>query len=225
MDSTVDVYRRGENARVDAAISVLSGGGALLDVGCGAGILLGQVKDRYESVRGVDISAKAVSMAQMRGIRAEVVNLNEQRLPFHDQTFKVVCLLAVLQFMDDPNWALQECFRVLQPGAALLVSVPNMRAGWRIARLVVNGTFPRSSKDAEGYDGRTLHYFASKDLGALLRNRGFRVIRARGIFCRPRFLEGRWDRGALGALKREFFSGEIFVETVRGGGATARAVR
>jgi hypothetical protein len=92
-------------------------------------------------------------------------------------------------------------------------------------RLAVVGTFPRTSKDPEGYDGRTLHYFAARDLRALLERNGFSVAWAHGIFCRPRWFARLPDSGPMGTIKREFFSGEVFVAALKAAHRGAAAAK
>jgi SAM-dependent methyltransferase len=122
-----------------------------------------------------------------------------------------VTILSVLQYFQDLYQVLGECHRVLAPYGALVLSVPNMRAVWRVGKLLFLGTFPRVSLDKEGYDGGTLHYFAYSNLRQLLYETGFEVIWAHGIFCLPRFFERFPNKDILGKVKREFFSAEIFV--------------
>ena len=204
-------YVVGANLRVDTAIRLVGQGRRLLDVGCGSGILLDQLRGRFAELYGVDVSPEAVEAARLRGIAAAVVNLNAERLPYPDLYFQAVTILSTLQYFFDPGLILQEVSRVLLPSALLLISVPNMRAFWRIGRLFLQGSFPRVSLDREGYDGGTLHYFAFTNLRQLLEANGFRVASSLGIFCLPHFLEGIGDRGPIGIIKREFFSAETFI--------------
>lgn len=199
------------NQRVEKALAALKGGSRLLDIGCGDGALLARARDLYNEAYGVDISARAVAAARRNGLRAKVVDVNSKPLPFPPQHFEVVSMLATLQYVVDPNWIIQQCRRVLMPGGSLILSVPNMRAFWRLGRLAVWGWFDRSSQDIEGYDGGTLHYFTFRNLKALLEAHGFAVVTAQGIFCRPIVVQRLPEWGPLGPIKREFFGAETFV--------------
>jgi methionine biosynthesis protein MetW len=210
-------YVPGSNLRVEAAANILHPGQRLLDVGCGDGILGMLVRNRFEEIYGVDISDKAVEVAQRRGIKAYKVNLNVEALPFEDNYFDSVTCLATLQFIYDIVYILREFNRVLKPDGELVLTVPNMRAYWRIFKLVVLGYFPRTSLDPEGYDGGTLHYFCYRNLKDLLEKSGFKVMIRRGIFCVPRLIEKLPDRGWVGKLKAEFLSAEMLVRAVKVG--------
>jgi methionine biosynthesis protein MetW len=210
-------YVPGSNLRVEAAANILHPGQRLLDVGCGDGILGMLVRNRFEEIYGVDISDKAIEVAQRRGIKAYKVNLNVEALPFEDNYFDSITCLATLQLIYDMNTMLREFNRVLKPDGELVLTVPNMRAYWRIFKLVVLGYFPRTSLDPEGYDGGTLHYFCYRNLKDLLEKSGFKVMMRRGIFCLPRLIEKLPDRGWVGKLKAEFLSAEMLVRAVEVG--------
>jgi len=210
-------YVPGSNLRVEAAANILHPGQRLLDVGCGDGILGMLVRNRFEEIYGVDISDKAIEVAQRRGIKAYKVNLNVEALPFEDNYFDSITCLATLQLIYDINTMLREFNRVLKPDGELVLTVANMRAYWRIFKLVVLGYFPRTSLDPEGYDGGTLHYFCYRNLKDLLEKSGFKVMMRRGIFCLPRLIEKLPDRGWVGKLKAEFLSAEMLVRAVEVG--------
>ncbi len=207
-------YVPGANPRVDKALQLILRGTRFLDIACGTGVLAAQMKDRFQEVYGVDIAEAPVQIAREHGVVASSVNLNTQPLPFEDGYFSAVTIMSALQLMYDLDFVLGECYRVLGPRGELLICIPNMRTFWRIWKLAVLGTFPRTSLDL-GYDGGTLHYFCYKDVARLLRRNGFEVVAACGIMCLPRFVRRLPDPGILGYVKREFFSAEVFVEAVR----------
>jgi SAM-dependent methyltransferase len=203
-------YRRGVNKRVDRALQLLSSGERLLDIGCGTGVLPARARDRFRDVHGVDVAEAPVRIARRQGVVASIVNLNDQGLPYEDSYFDAVTILGVLHLLYDMRSALREIHRVLRPNGELIVAVPNMRALWRVYRLLVLGTFPRTSMDAVGYDGGALHYFCYRNLHHLLSEQRFRVLRSHGIFCLPKILHFVPDVRPLDSLRREFFSGEIW---------------
>jgi methionine biosynthesis protein MetW len=210
-----DKYKRGNNLRVDKVLDVVSPGTRFLDLGCGAGILASQLTGKFREIYGVDISETAVRIAQKNGVLAQVCNLNAELLPYEDNFFDTVTILATLQLIYDLNFVLQECFRVLKPKGVIYISVPNMRTFWRLYKLAILGIFPRTSLDPVGLDGGTLHYFCFRNLVELLNKNGFETIDKYGIFCLPGFIRKLPDRGVLGSIKREFFSAEILVKSTK----------
>jgi methionine biosynthesis protein MetW len=200
------------NQRAMRALTLLSRGDTLLDIGCGSGSFGEAASDHFREVHGVDIAAEAVRMAGQRGVKARVVDAGSEQLPYPDNTFDAVTALSVLQYVVDVPHVLDECRRVLRPNGQFIVCVPNVRAAWRLWTLAINGRFPRTSRDNVGVDGGTLHYFTSRTMRDLAGRTGFDVARAFGVFCLPRWLEHRADAGPFGWLKREFLSAEIVVD-------------
>jgi methionine biosynthesis protein MetW len=211
----INEYIPGSNIRVEEAVHILRPGRRLLDVGCNEGILGALVGNRFEEIYGVDISDRALELAQRRGIKAFKVNLNIEGLPFEDSYFDSITCLGTVQLIYDVIFTLRELNRVLKPHGELILTVPNMRTYRRIFKLAVLGDFPRTSFDFEGYDGGTLHYFCYRNIRKLLEKSGFKVNMHKGIYCRPRFLGNLPEFGLIGKLKAEFLSAEMFVRSLK----------
>ena len=96
-------------------------GVTVLDIGCFQGEFLDGVKHKIFSGTGLDPLA-------LDGSRD---NLNfkkfyfKERLPFDDETFDAVCLLAVLEHLPDVQLMAQECARVLRKGGRAILTVPS----------------------------------------------------------------------------------------------------
>jgi len=211
---------RGGNLRVDLAVSQLPPGERLLDVGCGSGTLGGVLlaEGRYAEVHGLEISGEAVERARERGVRAQVFNLNRGPFPHPDGSFDAVTCLAVIEHVLDPRPVLDEIARVLKPRGLLVLDTPNIRYLKHLWSLLARGRFPVTSGDDEdrrlAYDGGHMHYFTHRDIAALLRERGLRVVHSPCVLA-PRLRAGALG-GAAGILCRlpvfdELLSAEIFV--------------
>lgn len=205
----------GNNLRVDEAARRLRGGLRLLDIGCGTGALSVAVRGKFDEIHGLDIAHEAVRLATANGMRARRVDLNRDDIPFGDGTFDAVTVLSVLPYVYDPRWVLRECHRVLRDGGELALSVANMRGLGKVFKQFVQGRFPVTSVGSEqGYDGGALHYFCAANIRDLLVEAGFHITLLKGIFCRPRMVEG-WSDRLGGRLKAEFLAGEIFFVAVK----------
>jgi SAM-dependent methyltransferase len=99
-------------------------GGRLLDVGCGEGQFLRRASRRFEA-HGVDISVEGVEHARRATGLATVHLASAVELPFADGFFSVVVCLDVVEHLEQPDAALTEFARVLEPGGALVISTPN----------------------------------------------------------------------------------------------------
>jgi SAM-dependent methyltransferase len=124
---------RGRRAVLSAELDRLVGSPgrhplAILDAGCGAGLMLEELATRGV-VCGADPDTRAVSAARARGV-AEVVRASVEALPFDDGRFALVTCLDVLEHVPDDGAALRELRRVARDDGRLLVAVPALPALW-----------------------------------------------------------------------------------------------
>ena len=95
----------------------------ILDIGCGAGSVSGELVQRGHLVYGLDVMEEAVRRATQRGLIARVYDAN-QRLPLKDGYFDCVLALDILEHLFDPLAALQEIRRVLTADGYAILSLP-----------------------------------------------------------------------------------------------------
>lgn len=94
----------------------------LLDVGCGAGVLLHDRAAGLRFVAGLDASQIQVGLARQRLAErtaagtAQVVLGDASALPWPDGRFSAVVSVNCLKFVVDPDQALREIHRVLRAG-------------------------------------------------------------------------------------------------------------
>lgn len=93
----------------------------ILDVGCGTGKNMERLSN-YGEVWGVDLSEEALSFCKKRGL-INVKRGEAEHLPFENNTFDVVCVLDVLEHVDD-KLAVREIRRVLKNSGFIVVTVP-----------------------------------------------------------------------------------------------------
>ncbi len=87
---------------------------SVLEVGCGTGRFLEVLGAKAEGpCIGLDRSLSMLKVASWRvGKRCELVVGDARKLPFKPNSFDVVCLLFVLEFLPDPLGAIAEALRV-----------------------------------------------------------------------------------------------------------------
>jgi ubiquinone/menaquinone biosynthesis C-methylase UbiE len=88
-------------------------GQSLLEVGCGTGHNLEFFSELGLNVTGIDSSEPMLQMAAKRlGPDARLLLGEANRLAFDNNSFDIVVLIAVLEFLPDPAGALKEAVRV-----------------------------------------------------------------------------------------------------------------
>jgi SAM-dependent methyltransferase len=103
----------------------LGAGDRLLDVGCGTGVLLEQVVERWPTVRavGTDLSGEMLAVARGRlGGRIPLVRADVSHLAFDTHSFDVAVSSSSLHYWPVPGRALVEIARVLRPGGRLVIT-------------------------------------------------------------------------------------------------------
>jgi SAM-dependent methyltransferase len=99
-------------------------GGAVLDVGCGRGLILAELKKRGYRVYGTQLSRTAAEIIRSRlGIDVFVGELADAG--YEPSSMDVAMLLHVLEHTRDPLGTLRTIHSLLKPGGRLLLEVPN----------------------------------------------------------------------------------------------------
>jgi len=95
----------------------------ILEIGCGTGGNIAMLT-RFGRVRAMEYDDYARSMATgLSGITIVPGSLPDN-VPFDDHQFDLVCLLDVLEHIEDDRAALSRVKRLLKPDGRLLVTVP-----------------------------------------------------------------------------------------------------
>jgi ubiquinone/menaquinone biosynthesis C-methylase UbiE len=96
---------------------------AILEAGCGTGLVLNRLRPHAARAYGVDLSRGMVEKAHQRSLT--VVQGSITDLPFADGSFDLVCSFKVLAHVQQIERALAEMSRVLKPGGVLLAEFYN----------------------------------------------------------------------------------------------------
>lgn len=119
---------------------------AVLDVGCGTGVLASAAADIVgdECVTGVDINPEMLTVARQQRPRIDWRQAPAEKLPFADASFDTVVSQFALMFFDARAKGLAEMWRVLKPGGTLLVAVcdgVHRSPGYAVFAEVLNSLF------------------------------------------------------------------------------------
>lgn len=166
--------------RIQEALKEIKGGGRMLDIGCGDGALCQCIIDRYENIHGIDHSDIALRRARENGVSTTRVDLNKGSLPFLSQVFDMVTCLDVIEHVFDPVKLVKEIHRILKSNGILIMTTPNIRFVDHVKKLLIDGQFPKTSRDEGIYHGGHLCYFTFEDLRTLLLENNFSILVDRG---------------------------------------------
>lgn len=164
--------------RLDLIISFVPKGARVLVVDGGPGMLAAKLRDRGFDVEMTDVSRHAVERARKKGLSALHVDTDDDPLPFKNRSFPCVISDSAVEHRFDPERAIRECLRVLEPGGTFLMLYPNI-AHIRHRLWLLFGRFP-TIKDGPS-DRSHLRFLDLKETRALLKSRGARITRLRGF--------------------------------------------
>ena len=97
---------------------------SVLDIGCATGTILAFLKERGWKATGVEISPSAEYARLKWGLDIRNTILEECR--FSDGSFDLVLASHLVEHLNNPLSFIREVWRVLRPGARLLLTTPNI---------------------------------------------------------------------------------------------------
>jgi ubiquinone/menaquinone biosynthesis C-methylase UbiE len=101
----------------------ISPGNRILDIGCGAGGLIEEIRKIDDTrIIGLDIAFSQLKFAIRQG--GEVIQADALKLPFHKRSFDIIIAADVLEHVPDPGNLLRETRRVLTEEGELLIGIP-----------------------------------------------------------------------------------------------------
>ena len=117
------------------------GSARVLDIGCGNGALLCALHADIAQGVGVDVSTRAIAIAQQRSAelrRLRFATITSAELPFPDDSFDVVISFLSFRYLDR-DASIREAKRVLRPGGRMLIvdmvaAQPKLRDAWTLLR-------------------------------------------------------------------------------------------
>ena len=154
-------------------------GSRVLDLGCGSGALLAQLRDaRGCAGIGVEIDDALVAQCIRRDVKVLQLNLEDGLSLFEDDSFDVVLQLDTLQNLRHTAELLRETARV---GHQAIVSFPNF-AHWPNRLSVLRGHMPvTKTLPYQWFDTPNIRVGTFADFELLASQCGLRVIDAFGL--------------------------------------------
>jgi ubiquinone/menaquinone biosynthesis C-methylase UbiE len=194
-----DVSRGTPNSIKIKLIKPVKPGMKVLDLGCGNGLMVGQILTRGGYYFGSDISDKFIALCKKRYVsyiktkQAEFVVADAVKLPYKNNFFDYAVSFAVMHHIPSAELRLkflQELYRVMKPGATAKIDNWNLRSEWGRNKYEIQ---KQLSKPLIGYDEgdvyvpwkatgkkelpRYIHIFYDNELRSLAREAGFKKIK------------------------------------------------
>jgi SAM-dependent methyltransferase len=162
-----------ETARPDVQAHVPGRALRILDIGCATGALGAALKHRQGAVVvgvEVDPESAAVAAGRLDRVIESDLELFVRQPPPEEAPFDCLIAADVLEHLVDPWTALRRATELLDPGATVVVSLPNVVHWGGLLRLVGTGHWPRD--DAGPFDRTHLRWFTRDDAVDLMRQAG-----------------------------------------------------
>jgi ubiquinone/menaquinone biosynthesis C-methylase UbiE len=153
-------------------------GKAVLEVGCGTGLILHRTARFARRAIGIDLSGGMLMKAQQRGLR--VAQASATALPLATASVDVAYSFKVLAHIPDIQGALREMARVVRPGGWVLAEFYNARSLRRLVKaLKPPSPVSESTHDEHVFtrydDARAIRGYLPPEL-TWVATRGIRVI-------------------------------------------------
>lgn len=109
-------------------------GKKVLDVGCGGGILADAMARQGAEVLGIDLSTKALKVAELHALEAQTPNVLYREISAEGlaaeqpASFDVVTCMEMLEHVPDPSSVVQACADLVKPGGHVFFSTINRNA-------------------------------------------------------------------------------------------------
>ena len=162
-------------------------GAAVLDVGCGGGILAEAMARRGAKVTGIDLSEKALKVAQLHLLesRLEVQYQSvsaEDYAAAHADRFDVVACMELLEHVPEPGAMVAACARLVRPGGQVFFSTINRNPKSYLFAVVgaeyVLGLLPKGTHDY-------MRFIKPSELSRWSREAGLRIDELIGMSYNP----------------------------------------
>ena len=115
-------------ARLENRLGKAYRGARLLEIGCGAGILLQEAWRRGWKADAVELSVELVAVARRNNPEATIITGDIQNLEPTGTPYDAIISLDVLEHVLVPMTMIENCREFLKPGGLLMLQTPNARS-------------------------------------------------------------------------------------------------
>lgn len=160
----------------------------VLDVGCGGGILADAMARKGANVLGIDLSTKALRVAQLHALEAQTDGVQYREVSVEalaseqPGSFDVVTCMEMLEHVPDPDSVVRACGQLVKPGGWVFFSTINRNAkAFMLAILgaeYVLGMLPRGTHEYA-------KFIRPSELAVSCRSAQLDILHTRGLEYNP----------------------------------------
>ncbi|MFZ6846312.1 bifunctional 2-polyprenyl-6-hydroxyphenol methylase/3-demethylubiquinol 3-O-methyltransferase UbiG [Undibacterium sp. RuTC16W] len=162
-------------------------GKTVIDVGCGGGILAESMAKKGANVTGIDLSEKALKVADLHGLESGI-SVRYEKIAAEDmaaretERFDVVTCMEMLEHVPDPASVIQACYRMVKPGGHVFFSTLNRNLkSYVFAILGAEYLLQLLPKGTHDY----AKFITPAELSQAIRNAGLQVEALKGMGYNP----------------------------------------
>jgi 2-polyprenyl-6-hydroxyphenyl methylase/3-demethylubiquinone-9 3-methyltransferase len=163
-------------------------GQRVLDVGCGGGILTDAMARRGAAVLGIDLSTKALRVAELHALEAQTPDVQYREVSVEalaaeqPATFDAITCMEMLEHVPDPGSVVRACAALVKPGGWVFFSTINRNPKAFLLAIIgaeyLLGLLPRGTHE---YD----KFLRPSELAACCRGSGLQLQQSRGMEYNP----------------------------------------
>jgi len=162
-------------------------GKKVLDVGCGGGILTESMARAGASAKGVDLSEKALKVADLHGLESgvkveyEYISAEDLALKEPGQ-YDVVTCMEMLEHVPEPLSIIKACAQLVKPGGRVFFSTLNRNPKSYLFAIIgaeyILNLLPKGTHDYK-------KFIKPSELGEYVREAGFEINEIIGLSYNP----------------------------------------
>ena len=163
-------------------------GKRVLDVGCGGGILAEAMARHGAQVLGIDLSTKALKVAQLHALEAQTPNVEYRECSVEalageqPATFDAVTCMEMIEHVPDPASVVRACATLVKPGGWVFFSTINRNPKSFLFAIIgaeyVLKLLPRGTHEY-------MKFVRPSELAGYCRGAGLELMQTRGMEYNP----------------------------------------
>ena len=159
----------------------------VIDVGCGGGILAESMARKGAHVTGIDLSEKALKVADLHGLESGI-SVNYKKISAEENAiaepgqYDVVTCMEMLEHVPDPASTIRACYSMVKPGGQVFFSTLNRNPkSYLFAIIGAEYLLQLLPKGTHDY----AKFITPAELSQAIRNAGLQVDSIRGMSYNP----------------------------------------